>query len=95
LIYDWNLKSDREVPRPAAIAFDDETLRDGLQGPSVFDPPIESKRKILHLMNSLGIETADIGLPGAGPRAVADVAELCKEIRDHKLNVQANAPPAP
>ncbi|HXH28743.1 MAG TPA: 2-isopropylmalate synthase, partial [Candidatus Polarisedimenticolia bacterium] len=70
LIHDWNEAG--APPRPAhPVAFDDETLRDGLQGPSVVDPPIETKRKILHAMDALGIDTADVGLPGAGPRAVA------------------------
>ncbi len=59
---------------------DDESLRDGLQSPSVKDPPIEEKIKILHLMEDLGIDLADIGLPGAGPRAVADVELLAREI---------------
>jgi 2-isopropylmalate synthase len=88
LIYDWN-----EVERPAArprVTLDDETLRDGLQSPSVHDPSIEDKIEILHLMDALGIDTADIGLPGAGPRAVADVTRLAEEIRDSELRVQAN-----
>jgi 2-isopropylmalate synthase len=69
---------------------DDETLRDGLQSPSVVDPPIEAKKRILHLMDALGIETADIGLPGAGPRAVADVRALSREIVDAKLSIRPN-----
>lgn len=89
LIYDWN-----EVGRPEPISrrveFDDETLRDGLQSPSVIDPPIEKKIEILHLMDSLGIEAADIGLPGAGPRAVEDVTRLAKEIADCRLNIKPN-----
>ncbi|MBI4162025.1 MAG: 2-isopropylmalate synthase [Acidobacteria bacterium] len=72
------------------MALDDETLRDGLQSPSVVDPPIEAKKRILHLMDALGIDTADVGLPGAGPRAVADVAALCREIRDAKLAIRPN-----
>jgi 2-isopropylmalate synthase len=90
LIYDWNLHN-RSGFRPAVpIQFDDETLRDGLQGPSVIDPPIEDKIEILHLMNALGIHTAAIGLPGAGPRAVADVTRLAKEIVDSQLEIRAN-----
>jgi 2-isopropylmalate synthase len=69
---------------------DDETLRDGLQSPSVVDPPIAKKRELLHLMDQLGIDTANIGLPGAGPRAEADVEALCREIADAKLKIQAN-----
>jgi 2-isopropylmalate synthase len=69
---------------------DDETLRDGLQSPSVRDPSVEEKIEILHLIDRLGIETADIGLPGAGPRQVEHVEQLCCEIRDADLKVKAN-----
>jgi len=71
LIYDWNRVGSAETaPRP--LELNDETLRDGLQSPSVIDPPIDKKLEILHLMDSLGIDAADIGLPGAGPRAVPE-----------------------
>jgi 2-isopropylmalate synthase len=69
---------------------DDETLRDGLQSPSVRSPSIEQKLQILHLIDALGIETADIGLPGAGPHVVKDVERLAREIVDQKLSVRAN-----
>jgi isopropylmalate/homocitrate/citramalate synthase len=89
LIHDWN--DAGTPPRPAyPITFNDETLRDGLQGPSVVDPPIETKKKILHAMDDLGIDTADVGLPGAGPRAVADVAALCREIVSAGLRIRPN-----
>jgi 2-isopropylmalate synthase len=89
LIYDWNrIGSAETAPRP--LELNDETLRDGLQSPSVIDPPIEKKIEIVHLMDSLGIDAADIGLPGAGPRAVADVTRLAQEIADCKLDIQPN-----
>jgi 2-isopropylmalate synthase len=88
LIHDWNRVGDeRPFPR---VELDDETLRDGLQSPSVKDPPIEDKLRILHLMDRLGIHSADIGLPGAGPRAVADVRALAREIVDAGLAVRPN-----
>jgi 2-isopropylmalate synthase len=68
----------------------DETLRDGLQNPSVFDPPIDEKIRILHLMEALGIDTVNIGLPGAGPRAYADVEALAREIVTAKLKIVPN-----
>src|SRR5689334_3448612 len=68
----------------------DESLRDGLQSPSVKDPGIEEKLRILHLMERLGINFLDLGLPGAGLRAYADVERLAQEIRDAKLNIRAN-----
>ena len=90
LIYDWNLFAEDFVRPPQAIEFDDETLRDGLQSPSVKDPPIEKKIEILHLMDELGIHSADIGLPGAGPRAVADVKRLAQEIVAAGLSIRPN-----
>jgi 2-isopropylmalate synthase len=69
---------------------DDETLRDGLQSPSVTDPPVETKLEILHLMETLGIETADIGLPGAGARQREAVLRLCREISQHRMRIRAN-----
>ena len=91
LIHDWNSTGDAfDYGQRSPVELDDETLRDGLQSPSVIDPPIEQKLEILHLMNGLGIHTADIGLPGAGPRAVADVRALALEIARHKLKIGAN-----
>jgi 2-isopropylmalate synthase len=90
LIYDWNKVGASAKPPAQPIEFDDETLRDGLQSPSVADPPIEAKLRILHLIDALGIDTADIGLPGAGPRAVADVERLAREIVDAKLKIRPN-----
>ena len=87
LIHDWNKTDD---PKPALILLDDETLRDGLQSPSVRTPSIEEKLRILHLIDSLGIDTADIGLPGAGPHVVRDVERLASEIAGQKLRVAAN-----
>ncbi len=89
LIYDWNLAGGA-WERPAKVQFDDETLRDGLQSPSVVSPPIGEKLRILHLMDRLGIDTADIGLPGAGSHVVQDVLVLANEIRSAKLGIRAN-----
>jgi isopropylmalate/homocitrate/citramalate synthase len=90
LIYDWNVSGERWTRPPFRIQFDDETLRDGLQSPSVRSPAIEDKIRILHLMDRLGIDTADIGLPGAGPHVVGDVMRLAQEIRSAGLQIQAN-----
>jgi 2-isopropylmalate synthase len=87
LIYDWNTVTPPDKPsRPVTIH--DETLRDGIQGPSVRDPDIEHKLRFLHLADELGVGSIDLGLPGAGPRAVADVERLAKEIRDQRLRIK-------
>jgi len=91
LIYDWNVTGE-QAKRPARrIEFDDETLRDGLQSPSVTDPSIEDKLRILHYMNAIGIDNADIGLPGAGPHVQKTVERLAREIVDQKLSVYPSA----
>lgn len=91
LIYDWNTVGDAvDYRRLKPVELDDETLRDGLQCPSVTDPPIAQKIRILNLMCELGIHTADIGLPGAGPRAEADVRALAQEIARNSLPIGAN-----
>ncbi|TMQ70779.1 MAG: hypothetical protein E6K80_07445 [Candidatus Eisenbacteria bacterium] len=90
LIFDWNEAGERWERPPFRVQFDDETLRDGLQSPSVKSPGIEDKLAILHLMDRLGIDTADIGLPGAGAHVVGDVTRLAREMRDARLSVRAN-----
>jgi 2-isopropylmalate synthase len=87
LIYDWN--HDAAGPRPIAM-LDDETLRDGLQSPSVRVPGIDAKIDILARMDALGIDTADIGLPGAGPKVAEDVERLARAIADGRLSIRAN-----
>ena len=90
LIYDWNTAGDAPPVRARPIELDDETLRDGCQSPSVRDPDLDTKLRLLHLMEKLGIHTIDVGLPGAGPRARADILALCREIIDAKLNITPN-----
>src|SRR5258708_20117234 len=75
------------------IGFDDETLRDGLQSPSVIEPPVDQKIELLHLMDALGIDTADIGLPGAGGTHAAGVEMMAREIAEKKLKIRPNCPP--
>ncbi|MDI3289787.1 LeuA family protein [Polyangium sp. 15x6] len=85
LIYDWNEigRKGRLIPRD--VTFFDETLRDGLQNPSVADPNIEHKLRLIHLMSKIGIHVADIGLPGSSKRAFDDVLRMCREITDNRL----------
>jgi 2-isopropylmalate synthase len=90
LTYDWNKGGLADLKGVVHIEFDDETLRDGLQSPSVTDPTIDQKIKILHLMEDLGIHSANIGLPGAGSRAYNDTLELAKEIVRCKMKIQPN-----
>jgi isopropylmalate/homocitrate/citramalate synthase len=89
LIYDWNRHKKTELQLSKPVRLTDETLRDGLQSPSVRDPSIEQKIEILHLMEALGINTLDLGLPGAGARAVEHVTALAREIVDRKMKITA------
>ncbi|MGD0426393.1 MAG: LeuA family protein [Candidatus Acidiferrales bacterium] len=90
LIHDWNTFTGAEIPTTRPVALNDETLRDGLQNPSVRDPSIAEKIEILHLMESLGIDTVNIGLPGAGPRAYADTEALAREIVTSRMKIRPN-----
>lgn len=89
LIYDWN-REDGFDWSSARVELNDETLRDGLQSPSAVDPPLEVKIRLLHLMADLGIASADIGLPGAGPRALESVRSLAREIAQSRLPIAPN-----
>ena len=88
LIYDWN--HDAVGPRRPVAMLDDETLRDGLQSPSVRTPTIEQRIEILHHMDRLGIDTADIGLPGAGPKVADDVERLARAIGESGMRLRPN-----
>src|SRR6516162_4201362 len=90
-IYDWNLVSPPLIPPGTRILLNDETLRDGLQNPSVYDPGIDEKIRILHLMESLGIDSVNIGLPGAGPRAAEHAEALAREIATNRMKIVPNA----
>jgi isopropylmalate/homocitrate/citramalate synthase len=89
LIYDWNQAA--LALRPAGpVLLNDESLRDGLQSPSVRDPSIAEKIRVLHLMDELGINMLDLGLPGAGPRACEHVEALAREIAGARLKIKPN-----
>src|SRR3954469_14235279 len=90
LIYDWNRALPLELLPTRKVSLNDETLRDGLQSPSVRDPSIAEKIEILHLMEALGIDSLDLGLPGAGPRAVEHVEALAREIVSKRMKIRAN-----
>ncbi|HKN33894.1 MAG TPA: LeuA family protein [Terriglobales bacterium] len=90
LIYDWNQMHPASLKPVGPVLLNDESLRDGLQSPSVRDPSIQEKIEILHLMEELGINSLDLGLPGAGPRAVEHVEALAREVVSHKMKIRAN-----
>src|SRR5438270_229251 len=91
LIYDWNsVEKIAPLSPKRRIQFLDETLRDGIQSPSVVDPPIDDKLRLVELADDLGIDTMDIGLPGAGKRAIEDVTQIAEHIRNGKLRVKAS-----
>jgi 2-isopropylmalate synthase len=91
LIHDWNRYSDPDIPPGTRVLLDDETLRDGLQNSSVRNPSIAEKIEIVQLMDSLGIDTVNVGLPGAGPRAFEDAEALAREILGSRLKIRPHA----
>ncbi len=89
IIFDWN--ELQSPPKPAQpFDLDDETLRDGVQSPSVTDPPLEDKLDLLEHMEAIGVRSADIGLPGAGQRAFEDVVAQARHIQKRKLKIEPN-----
>jgi hypothetical protein len=92
LIHDWNQDGASRPPGEMMppVMLDDETLRDGLQSPSVRTPDIEAKIDLLQRMAVLGIDTANIGLPGAGPHVARDVERLARVIGEQRLSIAAN-----
>ena len=90
LVYDWNLIGNSEPLAKKPVLLDDETLRDGLQSPTVSDPSIDDKIHLMHLMEDLGIQMLDIGLPGAGPRAYNDTLALATEIARSRMKIRPN-----
>ena len=89
-MHDWNANGPMAIAPGTHVMLNDETLRDGLQNPSIQDPTIEEKIEILHLMESLGIDSVNIGLPGAGPRAVQHVEALAREIATNRMHIRPN-----
>jgi isopropylmalate/homocitrate/citramalate synthase len=89
-IHDWNSVGPMSIAPGTRVLLNDETLRDGLQNPSIQDPTIEEKIEILHLMESLQIDSVNIGLPGAGPRAVQHVEALAREIATNRMRIKPN-----
>ncbi|MCB9678636.1 MAG: 2-isopropylmalate synthase [Alphaproteobacteria bacterium] len=87
VIHDWNVIGEKSSPPLKRVAVHDETLRDGIQCPSAHDPDIDEKVEMVRLMARCGIDSVDVGLPGAGPRAVADSQRLVELIRDEKLGI--------
>jgi 2-isopropylmalate synthase len=91
VIYDWNVRGHAVSPPMRAVELHDETLRDGIQSPSVHDPPLQVKQEVVRLLAGLGVYSVNVGLPGAGPRAVADSRLLVETVRDEKLPIRVGA----
>jgi 2-isopropylmalate synthase len=90
-IYDWNLPPDNDATRSdRTLLLNDETLRDGLQSPSAKDPPVHEKCRFLQILARMGVQSVDIGLPGAGQEAAADALAMAKEIARERLPLAAN-----
>lgn len=90
MIFDWNRLQGFRFRHKTDLELNDETLRDGLQSPSVRDPELSQKIRLLHLMEDLGIASADVGLPGAGANAVQHIEALVREIAEHRMRIRPN-----
>jgi isopropylmalate/homocitrate/citramalate synthase len=90
LVFDWNTVEPPAAQAPRAVSFDDETLRDGLQSPSIRHPSLNERLRFLELAAAVGVTSADVGLPGAGARAAADAEALCRAVFDARLPLAPN-----
>ena len=88
IIHDWNRHDPQAAVIPSGFSLFDETLRDGIQSPSVHDPDIEDKIRIVELLDAVGVEYLDVSLPGSGPRAVEDTVRIIRAISDRKLRIR-------
>jgi 2-isopropylmalate synthase len=87
-LFDWNQPASADPPVLPSVEIHDETLRDGVQSPSVHDPSIEAKREIVRLLDRLGVDSVCLGFPGASPRAYRHSEALLQIIEDEKLRIQ-------
>jgi 2-isopropylmalate synthase len=89
--FDWNTAGTTvRLLHPGATLLD-ETLRDGLQNPSVVDPPLDEKIALVHRMAALGIHAVNLGLPASSVRNRDDVLALALEIARARLPIGACA----
>jgi isopropylmalate/homocitrate/citramalate synthase len=89
LTYDWNKLPGSDFAPHGPVFLLDESLRDGLQSPSVRNPSVSEKLEILHLMEALGINFVDVGLPGAGPQAFEHCLAQAREIAASRMKIGA------
>jgi 2-isopropylmalate synthase len=88
IIYDWNVREQAKRPWDAPIKLLDETLRDGLQSPSVREPTLEEKLDLLHCMNALGIDWCMAGMPSAGEERREEIVQMLNEIGWARLRLR-------
>src|SRR5687768_4266549 len=89
--FDWNAGKTGAELVSAGIWLQDETLRDGLQNPSVVEPRIEDKLELIHLMDQLGIQVVNVGLPASSRRNFEHALAACREIDRAKLKIRPAA----
>jgi 2-isopropylmalate synthase len=91
MLFNWN--SVPADPEPQAGSpkgsFFDETLRDGIQAPTITAPSLEQKVQIVDHMMAAGIRSADLGFPSSGPVAARECLELARYVaaRGHPMSV--------
>lgn len=85
LVHRW--EGSRSDAALAAMEVVDETLRDGLQSPSVKDPSLRDKVEMIHRMAAVGIQSANIGIPSAHERQYDDALTLAREIANQRLSL--------
>lgn len=83
LLYDWNRDASSWESRPLRIL--DETLRDGLQSPSVQNPSLEQKLEGLRRMARLGVSAVNLGMPSVSSVALRETEQMLRVICEERL----------
>lgn len=83
--YDWGRHGPRRDPAVHGVKLHDETLRDGLQSPSMRVPALAVRQDWVRRLDRAGVHSACLGLPGAGPHAVEQGIALVGQIVRERL----------
>jgi len=73
---EWSPREARIPLVARRVLLQDDTLGGGLRSGAVLMPRTDGKLELLERMAAVGVESACLGLPGAGPRALEDSVRL-------------------
>jgi 2-isopropylmalate synthase len=78
LVHNYNLEARLPRKMPERVVFWDETLRDGEQTPGVYYT-LEEKVRLAKMLDDIGVDILNCGIPAISPGEVAAVKAIAKE----------------